>query len=155
MKRNAARGGDLRRALRAAQLAWLFPGAGHLYLGARRRAAVFCTLVLLTVGLGVACDGNLGIIDARRAPVLTTLQVGAHLSLGPLDPLLRLSMYGSLLYREEQGGGSPVKAAALERRRRRFYRPYSNYGSTYLLAAGLMNLLLILDAWDIGIGRRS
>ena len=29
------------------------------------------------------------------------------------------------------------------------------YGTTYLLAAGLMNILLILDAFDIAIGRKA
>jgi hypothetical protein len=29
------------------------------------------------------------------------------------------------------------------------------YGCAYLLTAGLMNLLLMLDAWDIAVGRKS
>ena len=28
------------------------------------------------------------------------------------------------------------------------------YGCAYLLTAGLMNLLLVLDAWDIATGRK-
>jgi hypothetical protein len=33
--------------------------------------------------------------------------------------------------------------------------PTYEYGSTYLLTAGLMNMLLILDAFDIASGRKS
>ncbi len=29
------------------------------------------------------------------------------------------------------------------------------YGSAFLLTAGLMNLLVVLDAWDIAHGRKS
>jgi hypothetical protein len=32
--------------------------------------------------------------------------------------------------------------------------PTYEYGCAYLLTAGLMNLLLMLDAWDIGSGRK-
>ena len=29
------------------------------------------------------------------------------------------------------------------------------YGTAFLLSAGLMNLLLVLDAWDIATGRKE
>lgn len=150
-------GGDaLRRGALAALLAWLLPGAGHFYMGARRRAVVFCALVLATLGLGLACDGNLGVINTERAPWLTLAQVAADLSLGPIDPMTRTLIYGRPVYRDDDIGPRtpPAKVAALETRRERSFRRFSSYGSTYLLAASLMNLLLILDAWDIGIGRR-
>jgi len=30
-----------------------------------------------------------------------------------------------------------------------------DYGTAFLLSAGLMNLLLVLDAWDVGTGRKE
>ena len=39
--------------------------------------------------------------------------------------------------------------------RRQVAEGASEYGSTFLLTAGLMNILLILDAWDIATGRKS
>jgi hypothetical protein len=33
--------------------------------------------------------------------------------------------------------------------------PNNEYGTTFLLTAGLMNLLLILDAWDVARGRKG
>ena len=29
------------------------------------------------------------------------------------------------------------------------------YGTAFLLTAGLMNLLLVLDAWDIALGKKE
>ncbi|UCF66191.1 MAG: hypothetical protein JSV80_10350 [Acidobacteriota bacterium] len=145
-----------RRGLLAMALAWLFPGAGHWYVGARHRAFVFAALVLLTVGLGLACDGNLAVVDGARAPVLTTLQAAGNLALGPVDPLLRTGLYGMPIYRAgPQARMSEPRTRALEHRRERSFRLFSAYGSAYLIAAGLMNLLLILDAWDLAIGRKS
>jgi hypothetical protein len=33
--------------------------------------------------------------------------------------------------------------------------PTYEYGCAFLLTAGLMNLLLMLDVWDIAIGRKK
>ena len=33
--------------------------------------------------------------------------------------------------------------------------PGFDYGSAFILTAGLMNLLLVLDAWDIALGRKE
>ena len=150
----AALDGDaVRRGLLAAALAWLLPGLGHLYLGRRQRAAVFFALVAATFLLGVGCRGNLAIVDTLRAPVLTRLQVLANLAIGPAEPILRRAIYGELVYKNPRPGATSL-IPALERRRKRSLHPGSLYGSTYLLAAGLMNVLLIFDAWDIGIGRK-
>ena len=149
-------GGAIQRGLVAGFLAWVFPGAGHWYVGKKARAAVFCVLVLGSTALGAIFDGNLSVIDSRT-PWLSKLQVASNLALGPLDPALRLTFYGALVYRGDDGtlpreiGGEQ----ALKRRLQRTFRTWSSYGSAYLMAAGLMNLLLIFDAWDIAIGRKE
>jgi len=144
------------RGLLAGFLAWLFPGAGHFFVGARLRAGIFCGLIALALALGALNDGNLPVVDSR-APVLSRLQVASSLALGPIDPALRLLFYGRVVYRGDDGGTlqAGVNQESLQRRRERMFRTWSAYGSAYLVAAGLMNLLLVLDAWDIAIGRKE
>jgi len=146
----------IKRGVRGAFLAWLVPGAGHFALGARRRAVVFFAVIVFTIGIGLACDGNLAVVDAQRAPVLSGLQLVGNVALGPVEPLIRYALYGRLVY-QHPGEGSPVPSAkkrAIDVRTQRSFRAFSIYGTAYLMAAGLMNMLLIMDAWDIGIGRR-
>lgn len=154
---------QLQSGLKAGIAAWIFPGAGHYLLGARKRALIFTLLVLATVTLGLACDGNLALIDSGRAPVLSGLQVFGNLSLGPMEPIIRYGIYGALIYKAQPSRGRPIaeeissmppRRQAIARRQQRSFRPRSPYGTAYLMAAGLMNLLLVLDAWDIGIGRK-
>src|SRR5436305_3395081 len=45
--------------LLAAFLAWLVPGAGHLFLKRGRRALLFFVLVLAALVIGCRLDGNL------------------------------------------------------------------------------------------------
>ncbi len=119
------------RPLAAALLAWVIPGLGHLYLGRRGRAIAFCVIVLISLATGVALDGNL-----YRAL--------------PEQPLSFFATLGSM------GVGAPYFLA-------RWVFGYEGdiegsgyeYGSAFILTAGLMNLLLILDALDIARGMKG
>ncbi|HNX19228.1 MAG TPA: hypothetical protein PKG80_03060, partial [Acidobacteriota bacterium] len=93
----------LKRGLLAGLLAWLVPGLGHFYVGARRRAYAFCGLVVGSALLGVALDGNLAVYDART-PVLSSLQIVGGAAVGPWEPLLRGGLYGGMVYRGDDGG---------------------------------------------------
>lgn len=150
--------GQIRRGIFAGALAWLFPGLGHAYLGKYGRAAAFFVLVASAVALGVTFDGNLALGGQRYQPNISKLAVAANLALGPVEPVIRQSMYGALIYGAVDGPRlrrvPPDVRAAIETRRERFKRPWSSYGSAYLFVACLMNLLIIVDAWDIGIGRK-
>ena len=119
------------RRLLAAALAWLFPGLGHAYLGRRRAALVYAAIVLITFLLGLSFEGRLYSPD--RAQPLTFLATFAVFGAGLPNILARL-------FSDNPGG--EVLAVTYE------------YGCAYLLTAGLMNLLLILDAWDIAVGRK-
>jgi hypothetical protein len=150
-------GRAIQRGLLAGLLAWVFPGAGHWFVGARVRGAVFCSLVLGSLALGTAFDGNLALVDPRT-PFLSRLEVVANLAVGPWDPLLRFAFYGTPVYVNSEDAFTPPPPAtrqAIERRRERTFRTWSSYGQMYLFSAGLMNLLLIFDAWDIAIGRKE
>lgn len=111
--------------------AWLVPGAGHFLLGRRSRGAAFFALVLLAVTVGCALEGNLyRMLPNQPLTILATLG-----SIGVGAP------YFILRYLLTYQGN--VVSAGYE------------YGTAFLLTAGLMNLLLVLDVWDIARGRKE
>jgi TM2 domain-containing membrane protein YozV len=117
-----------RRLWLALALAVLWPGAGHLYLRRRGRGVVFCLLVLGMMALGLVLGGKLftPVDEGWLARAATVASAG----LGALYPVL-------LFVVDYQGR---LSGAGYE------------YGTAYLLTAGLMNLLLWLDVWDLGRG---
>lgn len=145
---------QIRRGLLAGLAAWVFPGAGHWLAGARKRAAAYAGLVFFSLAMGLVFDGNFPLVDSRT-PVISRLEVAASLALGPAEPILRSLLYGAPVFVNREDSGRPApQAGPLEIRRRRSFAKWSNYGSAYLLTAGLMNILLILEAWDLGLGRK-
>lgn len=155
----SAEGRGMRLAL-ACTLAWVIPGAGHWYLGRRARAAVFFSLVMLSFVLGAVLNGRFSVRD-RRAPLLSTLQVIACLGTGPIEIVSRSLLYGGPVYfmpEEDSLVGSDARRPRTvvgKLLRSRNEARDSAYGTAYLWTAGLMNLLLILDVFDIGIGRKE
>jgi hypothetical protein len=131
-------------------LAWLIPGGGHFYLGRRRRAMFFFVIVLVTYSLGLWMDGRAYVSDAGHP--LTYLATFANAGLGPLDLVERKLTYDRLVWRLPMG---PERAALLEKVREKIRSPLNEYGTTYLMTACLMNLLLILDAFDVAKGRKG
>jgi len=112
-------------------LAWLIPGLGHYYLGRRRTAAAFAVIVVLTFVAGLSFQGRLYSIEQGQP--LTVLATFAVWGAGLLNIAARL-------FTENPSGS--ILSVTYE------------YGCAYLLTAGLMNLLLILDAWDLATGRK-
>jgi hypothetical protein len=119
------------RALVAMVLAYAMPGAGHLYLGRRARAAAFCAIVVFMFAIGLSIDGSLYVLSEARGQLLTVLA-----SLG--------SMGSGALYFVGRATGphGSIMSTTFE------------YGRTFTLTAGLMNLLLVLDCFDIARGRK-
>jgi hypothetical protein len=138
----------------------VIPGAGHWYLGRRARAGVFFCLVTLAFILGAALHGRFSVRD-RRTPLLSTLQVIACLGTGPMEIVSRSLLYGAPRYFMPEEDSLVSSDARRPRSdvgkllRSRNEAPDSAYGTAYLWTAGLMNLLLILDVFDIGIGRKD
>jgi hypothetical protein len=115
----------------AVVLALLFPGLGHAFLGRRGRAAVFAVVVLVAIVTGVLLQGNLWTPIHGR-------------------PLTWLATFGAL------GMGLPYFLLLHGwKYRGDLTAPGYEYGTAFLLGAGLMNLLLVLDAWDIATGRKE
>jgi len=111
--------------------AWLVPGCGHLMLSRRRRALVFFLIVVSAVAIGCLLAGNLYRIL-------------------PNQPLTILATLGSM------GVGSPYFILRfIFGYQGNVIAPGYEYGSAFILTAGLMNLLVILDAWDIARGRKA
>ncbi|MDP6582131.1 MAG: hypothetical protein QF681_15870, partial [Vicinamibacterales bacterium] len=50
---------DSGRALAAAALAWLIPGAGHLWLGRRQKGVIFLTALPVMFAIGLWLEGRL------------------------------------------------------------------------------------------------
>lgn len=144
----------------ACALAWVLPGAGHWYLGRRTRAGVFFCLVTVSFILGAVLHGRFSVRD-RRAPLLSTLQVVACLGAGPMEVVSRTFLYGGPVYfmpeEDAMAAGDSRRPRTVVGRllRTRNEARDSAYGTAYLWTAGLMNLLLILDVFDIGIGRKE
>jgi hypothetical protein len=123
-----------KRGIVAMVLAYLVPGAGHFYLGYRARAAVFFAIVLILFTLGLAIDGSLYTVS-------DSLSSGALLKL-----LASLGSIGAgVVYfvAAAMGPHGDVRSITFE------------YGTTFTLTAGLMNLLLVLDCFDIAGGRKE
>ena len=140
------------RTILACALAWVVPGAGHFYLGKRGKAIVFLCVVLCTFLLGIAMQGRVYLAGSEQP--LSYLAAFANVSLGPLDLLGRQASYGRIIYLMPEPGDRALYAEVLERQRSRILAPTHEYGTTFILVASLMNILLILDAFDIGIGRK-
>ena len=118
------------RALPISVAGWLIPGLGHLLLGKRWRAVIFLIVVVLMFVLGLGWEGELFPLD--RTKPLTLLAGLAEMGVGL--PYFAAKLLGF--------GVGDVKAVTYE------------YGYTFCIVAGLLNLLTILDAYDIAVGRK-
>lgn len=148
-----ADGGALRigagRTAAAVVAGWVVPGLGHVLLGRLRRGILFAVIVLGSFALGMAHDGRLALRDDRQS-ILTSLQLIANLGVGPADVLARMHVYGEPAYDLPDDPSSARVRIFRDRTR----SPLSIYGTAYLWTAGLMNLLLLFDVWDIARGRK-
>jgi hypothetical protein len=126
---------------------------GHFFLGKRQRGLVFCIVVLMTLTLGIASDGAASVTD--RDHPLSFLATFDNLAIGPLDLVGRYLTFGRLVYRLPPAENDPLRIEITERLRHKVRSVTYEYGSTFLLTAGLMNILLILDVFDIATGRKD
>ena len=121
---------DAGRALAAAALAWLVPGGGHLWLGRRQKGLIFLVALPVMFAIGLWFEGHLPPFDTGRLLVLLT----AFADVGNGLPYLIARVAGL-------GEGRSV-AATFE------------YGNTFTIVSGLLNMLVCLDAYDVALGRK-
>jgi Family of unknown function (DUF6677) len=110
--------------------AGFIPGLGHYLLGRRWRALIFFVCIVAMFVLGLAMKGTF--FTTGSGSVLHTLGYFGELSSGILMPVAKFFGYA---------GGDP-------------YFISSDYGTAYLVSAGMLNILTILDAFDIAMERK-
>jgi hypothetical protein len=115
----------------AAVLAWLFPGLGHFYLGRRKTGLLYAAIVTATFLLGLSFEGRL--YSPEPGQPLTILATFAVYGAGLVNLAARVL---------SSNPNGTILSVTYE------------YGCAFLLTAGLMNLLLMLDAFDIAAGRK-
>jgi len=142
------------KAVFAVVAGWVVPGMGHVLVGRVRRGVLFAILVLGSFGLGLAHDGRLALRNDNEA-FLTSLQLVANVGVGPADLIARARVYGEPAYALPSDPSDPRYDARQDILRQRARSTESIYGTAYLWTAGLMNLLLLLDVWDIARGRKD
>ena len=109
---------------------WAVPGLGHLWLKRRSKGLIFLVALTLMFGIGLMLNGRL--FPFTLADPLVGLAAVANLGVGVVYFLA-----GALGF-----GLGNVRAVTYE------------YGNTFLIVAGLLNFLVILDACDIALGRK-
>jgi hypothetical protein len=119
--------------------AWLIPGAGHLVLGRLGRALIFFVTIVGAFALGLALNGRLFWPTPSETPsyfhfdLITVLWFFAQIGAG----LCYIVSYALGI------GTHPMPEAATY-----------EYGNTFMFLAGLLNYLVMHDAFDIGAGRK-
>jgi hypothetical protein len=111
--------------------AWLIPGLGHFLLKKRIRALSLFLAILGMFVLGLLMHGTF--FELGSPSILERLGYLGELCAGLSLPVAKFFGYA---------GGTPFFASA-------------DYGTAYLVCAGMLNVLSILDAYDIALGRKS
>ena len=111
-------------------LAWVVPGAGHLLQGRRQKGLIFLVALCLMFTTGLWLEGRLFPLEVSDP--LVFLGAIANRGIGAPYVIARLM----------DAGAGTVTAVSYE------------YGNTFLMTAGLLNFLVILDAFDIAMGRK-
>jgi len=110
--------------------AWALPGAGHLWLGRRQKGLIFLVTLTLMFGFGLWLEGRVFPFEVKQ----------------PLVALMALADFGMglpyVITRVLGAGAGRVVAVTYE------------YGNTFMIVAGLLNVLVMLDAFDVAQGRR-
>ena len=110
--------------------AWAVPGAGHLWLGRAQKGLVFLVALPLMFAIGLWLEGRLFPFELGQP--LVALAAFADIGVGV--PYLVAKAMGI--------GAGRVIAQSFE------------YGNAFLIVAGLLNMLVVLDAFDVAEGRK-
>jgi hypothetical protein len=109
--------------------AWIVPGLGHLWLG-RRKGLIFLAVLPLMFAFGLALRGRIFPVEISQP--LVALAALANMGIGLPYFLARGLGYGA----------GEVIAVTYE------------YGNTFLIVSGLLNTLVVIDAFDVSMGRK-
>ena len=118
--------------------AWFIPGSGHLMLKRWGRAALMGGAVWFCFIVGLAMGGHMFDLSTSEGSSVL-LQVPPMIANLGSGALYIVSWLLSIGFADD-----PAQAA----------RATYEYGNTFLLIAGLLNYLTMLDAFDVAAGRR-
>jgi hypothetical protein len=117
-------------AILAPLLGWLIPGAGHLLLKRWVRGGLIMGSVIIMFLMGLAMQGH--IYKPNGGDILDILGFVGNLGAGALYFLSRINDWGP---------GAIAHATA-------------DYGTKFLIVAGLLNFIAAADAYHIAIGKK-
>lgn len=115
-----------------AALAWAIPGAGHLLLRRRQKGLTFLIALTTMFVTGLWLEGRIFPLGFDLTQPLVGLAAIADLGIGLPYFVARLLDHGA----------GRVVAITYE------------YGNAFVIVSGLLNMLVVLDAWDIAEGRK-
>jgi len=110
---------------------WLVPGAGHLLVGKWVRALLIFVSILGMYLLGLGLAGK--VYTPNTGDILDILGFAGQLGMGVLYVIARLFSLGA---------ASAVNTLA-------------DYGTKFLIVAGLLNLIAAVDAHSLANGRKA
>ena len=109
---------------------WAIPGFGHLWLGRRSKGLIFLIALPLMFAIGLAFQGRIFPFDFSDP--LVALEAMANFGIGLVYFVASPLGFGK----------GDVRAVSYE------------YGNTFLIVAGLLNVLVVIDAYDVALGRK-
>jgi hypothetical protein len=115
----------------APALAWLIPGAGHLIQRKWIRGALLMGSIVAMFLLGLAMQGR--IYKPNGGDILDILGFVGDVGAGGLYILTRVNDWGQ---------GAIAHATA-------------DYGTKFIIVAGLLNFITVADAYHIAIGKKQ
>jgi hypothetical protein len=110
---------------------WLIPGAGHLVQKKWVRGLLLMASVVTMFALGMAMNGK--VYKPNTGDLLDMLGFVGDVGAGGLYILSRAMEWGDMA----------IAAAA------------SDYGTKYIVVAGLLNVISVVDAYHIAIGKKQ
>jgi hypothetical protein len=109
---------------------WLVPGAGHFLLGKWVRGALLALAIFAMFAMGLAMQGKL---YTGAQDILEMLGMAGDLGSGILY----------FISRSMGLGGQPVQTTV------------ADYGTKFIVVAGLLNIIAAVDAHNLRTGRKS
>jgi hypothetical protein len=109
---------------------WLVPGAGHLLQGKWIRGILLAVSIIAMFALGLAMQGK---IYTSAQDILDMLGMAGDVGSGLLYFISRAAGWG----------GQPVQTTV------------ADYGTKFIVVAGLLNIIAAVDAHNLRTGRKS
>lgn len=112
-------------------LGWIIPGAGHILLGKWVRGALLFVSIVTMFWIGLALQGK--VYTPNTGDLLDMLGFVGDLGSGGLYLLARVMGWGA----------APVQIAL------------ADYGTKFIVVAGLLNVIAAVDAHSLANGRKA